>query len=260
MPLPSFSPASTESSRSDSAVILLYSAGSLTSLPGGALALVDAAGKAVDVARGRRQGVRERLIVQQLPEAALAGVDARRDGLEILERRFKVAVDLVVGVELAERAPAGPQILRDRFGGVHEALDIAVERVVGEQLADGALARADLFQQPGGLVERFGRPLRDVGQLPRRSLAGHVFVCLNGRPCIDGVMSSADSPSSETDPIDAVDWSVIRFCISFETSNATSTSPPLKPTCLTDPTSTPATRTGAPVFSPATLSKRVFSR
>ncbi len=88
--------------------------------------------------------------------------------------------------------------------------------------------------------------------------AGLPVVVVN--PAQVRAFANALGKRAKTDPIDAVDWSVIRVCISFETSNATSTLPPLKPTCLTDPTSTPATRTGAPVFSPATLSKRAFSR
>src|SRR4051812_33739638 len=45
----------------------------------------------------------------------------------------------------------------------------------------------------------------------------------------------------------------MRGCISFDSSKRTSTSTPLKTMPFTDPTSTPETRTGAPILRPATL-------
>src|SRR5262245_58132476 len=72
-------------------------------------------------------------------------------------------------------------------------------------------------------------------------------------------MSTALSPSSDTEPSTATDWSVIPGRTSFLTSKVTSTSVPANSTSVTLPTSTPATRTGDPFASPATFGKRVFS-
>ena len=71
-------------------------------------------------------------------------------------------------------------------------------------------------------------------------------------------MSTAASPSSDTDPSEATEVLVIRGASSSFTSINTSTRSPAKLTSETDPTSTPATRTGAPGFSPATLGKMVL--
>src|SRR4051794_4270171 len=67
------------------------------------------------------------------------------------------------------------------------------------------------------------------------------------------------SPSRLSDPIEARESLVIRACISFLIPSTTSTSDPAKSTVVTLPISTPATRTTAPVFSPCTSGKRVFS-
>ena len=72
-------------------------------------------------------------------------------------------------------------------------------------------------------------------------------------------MSTADSPSSDTDPSDATDDDVMRGCISLLTSISTSTRSPMNCTSVTAPTSTPATRTGAPALRPATLAKTVLT-
>src|SRR5262245_60772557 len=80
-----------------------------------------------------------------------------------------------------------------------------------------------------------------------------------GVPPLAGVMSTALSPRSDTEPSVATDWSVIRERTSFLTSNVTSTSVPANSTLVTLPTSTPATRTGDPFARPATFGKRVFS-
>ena len=50
----------------------------------------------------------------------------------------------------------------------------------------------------------------------------------------------------------------MRGCISLLTSISTSTRSPMKSTSVTEPTSTPATRTGAPALRPATLPKTVL--
>ena len=71
-------------------------------------------------------------------------------------------------------------------------------------------------------------------------------------------MSTAPSPSSDTEPSDATDWSVMRGCCSLLTSIVTSTLSPTKSSLVTEPTSTPATRTGAPSFNPAMLANTVL--
>src|SRR3989442_13838245 len=72
-------------------------------------------------------------------------------------------------------------------------------------------------------------------------------------------MSTAASPSSETDPSAASERSVTRDRISFESCINTSTRSPMNSIPVTDPTSTPATRTGAPSLRPGTLSNTVLS-
>ena len=72
-------------------------------------------------------------------------------------------------------------------------------------------------------------------------------------------MSTAGSPSSETDPSDAMDVDVTRDCMSRRITMTTSTRSPAKTTSVTEPTSTPDTRTGAPGFNPAADGKIVFS-
>src|SRR5689334_3233308 len=67
-----------------------------------------------------------------------------------------------------------------------------------------------------------------------------------GVPSVDGAMSTAPSPSSDTDPSTAVEWSVILSRTTLLTSNVTSISAPAKSTDFTLPTSLPATRTGDP--------------
>jgi hypothetical protein len=77
-------------------------------------------------------------------------------------------------------------------------------------------------------------------------------------PALDAVTSTAASPSSDTDPRVANEVVVIRGRFSFSTSITTSTRSPTNSTPVTDPTSTPATRTGAPSFKPATSGKTVL--
>ena len=60
-----------------------------------------------------------------------------------------------------------------------------------------------------------------------------------------------------TTPSDT-DVVVTRGCISRATSMTTSTRSPLNWTSVTEPTSTPATRTGAPGLRPATFGKTVL--
>src|SRR5580765_453462 len=79
-----------------------------------------------------------------------------------------------------------------------------------------------------------------------------------GVPRGDSVMSTAPSPSSETEPMVARDWSVILFWTCRFTSNTTSTWSPAKSTSMTLPTSLPATRTGEPGLSPCTFGKSAF--
>ncbi len=72
-------------------------------------------------------------------------------------------------------------------------------------------------------------------------------------------MSTALEPSSDTEPRNAIDLSVMRSCTFLLTSKTTSTCSPANTMSLTLPTWTPATRTGDPAASPATFGKRVFS-
>src|SRR5438132_11919838 len=72
-------------------------------------------------------------------------------------------------------------------------------------------------------------------------------------------MSTALSPSSDTEPSTAIDRSVILSRTLLLTSKVTSIRSPANSTPLTLPTCTPATRTGDPGARPATLEKRVFS-
>ena len=67
------------------------------------------------------------------------------------------------------------------------------------------------------------------------------------------------SPSRLSDPIDARDSDVMRCCMSSFTESVTCTAAPENSTSVTLPTSTPATRTIAPLFSPCTLSNFVLS-
>jgi hypothetical protein len=71
-------------------------------------------------------------------------------------------------------------------------------------------------------------------------------------------MSTAPRPSRDTDPSTAVDAVVTRDRTSLFNSITTSTWSPANTTSVTLPISMPATRTGDPVFSPATLANRVF--
>ena len=104
------------------------------------------------------------------------------------------------------------------------------------------------------------RLLRDVGNAALwRYPAGTYPQSGIGVPLVDGVMSTALSPRSDTEPSEATEPLVIRWRIDLLTSIATSTCSPTKSsTLVTVPTSTPATRTGDPDLRPATLSKRVF--
>ena len=72
-------------------------------------------------------------------------------------------------------------------------------------------------------------------------------------------MSTALCPSSDTEPRRATDLSVMSVRLRSFTWKVTSTSVPLRVTAVTDPTSTPAMRTGEPEASPATLVNVVFS-
>src|SRR5258705_9835111 len=72
-------------------------------------------------------------------------------------------------------------------------------------------------------------------------------------------MSTAPSPSRDTEPSLATDAVVIRFRWSLLISRIRSTSSPISSTRFTDPTSTPATRTGEPTLKPIALGNRVFT-
>src|SRR6478735_3282520 len=72
-------------------------------------------------------------------------------------------------------------------------------------------------------------------------------------------MSTADSPSSETDPRRAREAFVTRGCMLFATEKVTSTLSPMKAMPVTAPTGTPAIRTCAPSFRPAMFVNTVFS-
>ena len=80
-----------------------------------------------------------------------------------------------------------------------------------------------------------------------------------GVPFVDGVMSTAACPRSDTDPSVATDWSVMRSRTLLLTSNVMSTCSPPSSMPRTVPTSTPATRTGDPGVRPGTAAKRVFN-
>jgi hypothetical protein len=80
-----------------------------------------------------------------------------------------------------------------------------------------------------------------------------------GVPSVDGVISTAASPSSDTEPRVAVEPVVTRGCISLEISKVTSTRSPANAIPVTVPTGTPAIRTWDPSFSPAMLVNTVFS-
>src|SRR5713226_6310264 len=71
-------------------------------------------------------------------------------------------------------------------------------------------------------------------------------------------MSTAASPSIDTDPSLATDALVIRARRPSLTFKTTSTCSPDRSTEYTDPTSTPASLTGDPGLSPGTLAKRTF--
>ena len=75
---------------------------------------------------------------------------------------------------------------------------------------------------------------------------------------VAGVRSTALSPSSETEPSLAIDAVVIRSRWVLLSSKVTSTLSPTNSTPVTDPTSTPAIRTGDPSLRPAMLSNRDF--
>ena len=81
----------------------------------------------------------------------------------------------------------------------------------------------------------------------------------SGRPVDAGVTSMIGSPSRLSDPIDARESVVTRDCISSRIDSRTSTAGPANPTFVTFPTSTPATRTIAPLLRPCTLSNFVLS-
>src|SRR5262245_2705238 len=72
-------------------------------------------------------------------------------------------------------------------------------------------------------------------------------------------MSTAASPSSDTDPSFATDDVVIRSRQRSLTSNSTSTTSSTGITEETEPISTPASRTGEPGLSPGTDANFVFS-
>ena len=73
------------------------------------------------------------------------------------------------------------------------------------------------------------------------------------------MMSMAPSPSSEIEPMMATDSVVMSGRTSFDTSSQTSTVVPLKVTCDTAPEVMPATRTGDPLLTVATLGNAALS-
>ena len=81
---------------------------------------------------------------------------------------------------------------------------------------------------------------------------------LSGVPVVDGDTSMSGSPSRLIAPIDASESLVTRDWFSFLIDRWTSTPVPASSTLVTFPTSTPATRTMAPAFSPWTLAKLVL--
>ena len=80
-----------------------------------------------------------------------------------------------------------------------------------------------------------------------------------GVPVVDGVMSTALWPSSDTEPSRATEFVVISGRFFAFTWNTTSTRSFTNCTSVTVPTSTPAIRTGEPDASPATLVNLAFS-
>ena len=81
----------------------------------------------------------------------------------------------------------------------------------------------------------------------------------SGEPFGAASMSTAPSPSSEIDPIFAVERSVMIGRMSSLTLNDTSAPFGTSATPVTEPTSMPATRTGDPLISPATFGNWTLS-
>ena len=71
-------------------------------------------------------------------------------------------------------------------------------------------------------------------------------------------MSTAPSPSSETDPMVARDVVLTRSCMSSRNSSSISTSEPMNSMSVTDPTVTPDTRTGDPCCTPPAFENFTF--
>ena len=72
------------------------------------------------------------------------------------------------------------------------------------------------------------------------------------------VMSTAPSPSSDTDPIVARDVVRTLSCMSSRSSSSISTSEPTNSMSVTEPTVTPATRTGDPSCTPPAFGNFTF--
>ena len=109
-----------------------------------------------------------------------------------------------------------------------ERIEVAIHRIVRESCPMRAAPGADVLQHGRQLLDARRRLRRHVRQRAGRRARPHVAPL--GRPAcpaLDAVMSTADSPSSDTEPSDATELVVMRDCMSLRSFIVTSTrSPP----------------------------------